>query len=86
MRPAGRTLHENESLPIKDNSSHFVHFLRECSKDNSYNKDCFLLEVILASIEIVLRCMSKNVSEVAGPSTLDGLMGALIVLHSASMA
>jgi len=34
---------------------------------------------------MVLRWMPKNVSEVAGPSTLDSLMGALIVLHSASI-
>ena len=37
------------------------------------------------SIEIVSSCMPKK-SNVAGPSTLDSLIGALSVLHSVYMA
>ena len=85
IHPAGRILHANKSLPIRDNSSRFIHFLRACINNRSCNNDCFLSEVILASIDIVLRCMPRNVSDVSGPSILDGLMGTLSFLHSVSM-
>ena len=39
-----------------------------CNGDNSCNNACFLLEVKLASIAVVLCCMPKNVREVVGPS------------------
>ena len=41
---------------------------------------------MFASIEIVSRWMPKKVSDVVGPSTLNGLIGALSVLHSVNMA
>ena len=41
---------------------------------------------MFASIEIVSRWMSKKVSNVVGPSTLDSLIGALSPLHSVNMA
>ena len=41
---------------------------------------------MIASIDTVSRCMPRNVSEVVGPSTLDGLTGTLVVLHNVSMA
>ena len=57
-----------------------------CNEDNSCSNACFLSEVKLASIEVVLRCMPKNVSEVVGPSTLDGLIGTLSFSHKVNMA
>ena len=60
-----------------DNSLYFVHLLRAGSKVSSCSRDCFLSFVIFASIEIMSRCMPKKVSDVIGPSTLDGLMGVL---------
>ena len=63
-----------------------MHLLRACNADNSCNKDCFLSDVILASIVMVLRCMPRKVSEVVGLSTLDGLIGTLRMLHNVNMA
>ena len=57
-----------------------------CNEDNSCSNVCFCLEVMLVSIEVVLIRMSKNVSEVVGPSTLDGLIGTLSFPHKANMA
>ena len=57
-----------------------------CNEDNSCNNAYFLSEVMLASIEVVLRCMPKNVSKVVGPSTLDGLIGTLSFSHKANVA
>ena len=61
------------SVTVTDNNSCFVHLLR-CiyDDDNSCSNDCFLSGSMLA-----LRCMPRKVSEVGGPSTLGGLMGAL---------
>ena len=64
----------------------FLYIFPECNEDNSCNIACFLSEVMLASIEVVLRCMPKNVSEVVGPSTLDGLIRILSFSHNANMA
>ena len=63
-----------------------MHLLRACNADNSCSKDCSLSYVTLASIVMVLRCMSRKMSDVVGPSTLNGLMGTLRTLHSVSMA
>ena len=53
---------------------------------NSCSRDCFLSSVMFASIEIVSRWMPKKVGDVVGPSTLDGLIGALSISHSVNMA
>ena len=62
MRPAGKILHANESLQIRDSNSVFVHFLLACKENNACSNPCFHSEVMLASIAVVLRCMPKNVS------------------------
>ena len=79
-------MHVNESLPIRDSNSVFAYYFLECNEDNSCSNACFRSKVMLASIEVVLRCMPKNVSEVVGPSTLDGLIGTLSFSHKANMA
>ena len=71
---------------MRDNSFHFVHLLQACNDDNSCSSDRFLSGVMLVSMVMVLRCMPRKVSEIAGPSTLDGLIGTLRDLHSVSMA
>ena len=85
VRPAGKIMHANESLTIRDGNSYFVPFIL-CNEDNSCNNTCFLSEVMHASIEVVLKCMPKNTSKVVGPSTLDGLTGTLSFSHNANMA
>ena len=70
-------MHANEALSIKDGNSHSIHFFLACIEGNSCNA-CFLLEVILTSIEVVLKSMPKNVSIVVEPSTVNGIMATLI--------
>ena len=49
----------------------FLHLLLACSDNNSSSNDCFLLEVILAFIDMVLRGIPRKVSEVVWPSIFD---------------
>ena len=44
-----------------------------------------IVSAMLASIESVSICIPRNVRHVVGPSTLDGLIGALILLQNASI-
>ena len=83
--PAGSTLHENNNLSINDNNCHLVHLRWECKFLNSCSNDCFHSEVMLASMESVLICIPRNVRHVVGHSTLDGFIGALILLQNASI-
>ena len=82
---AGRTLQENDSLPINDSNSHLVHLCQACKNCRSWSNDCFLSDVMLASIEIVLIWIPRNVKQVVGPSTLDGFTGALILSQNVNM-
>ena len=52
---------------------------------NSFTSDCFLSDVILASMGMVSIGIPRNVRQVVGPSTLDCLIGALILLQNVSM-
>ena len=73
MRPAGRTLQQNESLPIKESKAYLVQLWRYLRWNNSESKTCFRSCIMLASIVVVF-------SDVDGPSTLDDFTGALILL------
>jgi len=68
MWPAGTTLHAKDNLLIRENSLHFVHFLK--------------LQNELASIVFVLSTMPRKVKHVVGPLTFSVFTGALIRLQS----
>ena len=83
--PAGSTLQQNDSLPIRDNNFYLVHLSRRrilCT----LSKACFLSFEMLAFIVAVFKWMPRKVNDVVGPSTLDSLMGALMSLHKLSVA
>ena len=86
MQPAGRTLQQNESLPIKESKACLVQLQRYLRWSTSESKACFCSCVILASIVAVFSRMPRNVNTVDGPSTLDDFTGALILLQKESIA
>ena len=60
---AGRTLQQNESLPIKDSSALFVQLRWYQSWRSSNSNASFQSSVMLASMVEVLRWMPKNVED-----------------------
>ena len=76
--PAGNTLHEKESFPIRDSNCRFMHLHQGYRLCSSWSRESFLSAVMLASIVTVSRCMPRNVSDVDGPSIFDVFTGALM--------
>ena len=76
MRPAGRTLQQKDSFPIKESNARFVQ-LRRCRRwSSSESNASFRSCIMLASIVVVSNKIPKNVNVVDGPSTLDCFTGA----------
>jgi len=82
MRPAGKTLQQKDSLPIKDSRALLV---QVCWYFSSDNIAAFWCDVIIACIVKVSRQMPKNVRDVVGPSTLDDLTGTFNLSHRESI-
>ena len=63
MRPAGTTLHANDSLPISERSSRFerLRFTEERKDCSSAKMEDLRSEEMLAVIDSVLITMPKNV-------------------------
>ena len=78
MWPAGTTLHANDSLPMRESSSRFVHFLR-CTNDcNSSNINDLRSLRYTGCHGICVETIPKKMIWVEGGTTFSALIGALI--------
>ena len=82
MRPGGITLHAKASLPIMDRSSRFVYVYLPHSSPMAWRSSVFRCAVMDACIVEESRRIPRNVSEVDGPSSFSGFVGALMQLQS----
>ena len=80
--PAGTILQAKESLPIRDRSCLFVHFLKAWNERMAVSKDVLHSTEMLATVDTVSRTIPKNVRRVVGPSTFSSLIGAPIAWKS----
>ena len=73
--PDGITLAANESLPIRDKCSRFVHFLRPVQKSNNGINSSSFSEGRLTAIVIVSINMPRKTKLVVGPIIFSGARG-----------
>ena len=85
MRPESTTLHAKASLLIMDRSSRFVHVRLPRSSPRAWRSSIFRCAVMDACIVVESRCIPRNVSEVDGPSSFSGFVGAFMQLQSLFM-
>jgi len=87
VRPAGTTLHMNDSLPIGESTWRLVrlHFFDALNDWSSAKIDDLQSADILAVVEVVSMSMPKNVIDAVGFTTFSGLIGALTRMQIWSM-
>ena len=73
--PDGITLAANESLPIRDKSSHFVHFLRPFQNSNICSNSSRFSDGRLTFIVIVSISIPRKTKQVVGPIILSSARG-----------
>ena len=73
--PNGITLAANESLPIRDKSSHFLHFLQPVQNSNNGSNSSSFSDGRLTAIVIVSFNIPRKTKQVVVPIILSGARG-----------